>query len=127
LESRWSQAETRPQPKTNDLVWKEKKLQRFFLQKYRGLLLCDEHKLQQKKEEKKEDIYQPYTNVILVWSVSCSWHQTTNLFSPNHEYFFDEILCYYFFNDAVRCILKHLQDLEKVRWFQYKNLSENKK
>jgi hypothetical protein len=30
-----------------------------------------------------------------------------------------------FFNDAMKYILIHLQDLKKVGWFQYKNLAEN--
>ena len=59
--------------------------------------------------------------------LSCSWHQTTNLFSPNPEYFINKILCYDVFNDAVKCILRHLQELEKVGRYQYKNLAENKK
>ena len=25
------------------------------------------------------------------WPLSCSWHQTTNLFSPNHEYFLTKL------------------------------------
>ena len=37
-----------------------------------------------------------------------------NLFSPFHEYFFNKIWCYDYFNDAVKCILKPPQDLEKV-------------
>ena len=37
--------------------------------------------------------------------------------SPIHEYFFNEIWCYDYFNDAVKCILMRPQDLEKVEWF----------
>ena len=35
-------------------------------------------------------------------------------------------MCYDVFSDAVKCILRHLQDLKKVGWFQYKNLAEKK-
>ena len=42
----------------------------------------------------------------------------TNLFSPIYEKFFNKI--WWFFNDAVKYILRHLHDLEKVAWFQYK-------
>ena len=45
-------------------------------------------------------------------------YQFTNLFSPNHEYFFNKIWCYDYINNAVKCILKTPQDLEKVGWFQ---------
>ena len=38
------------------------------------------------------------------------FHQSTNIF-------FVMIV----FNDAVKCILRRLQDLEKVEWFQYQN------
>ena len=51
--------------------------------------------------------------------LSCSWHKTTNLFSPNQEYFLTIFCVMIFFIDA------DLQDLEKVSWFQYKNLAEN--
>ena len=57
-------------PATTEDKWfsLKKNCNDFFCKKYRALLLCDEHKLQQRKKEKEEDIYQPYTNVILVWS-----------------------------------------------------------
>ena len=59
-----------------------------------------------------------YFTCIRFTYVSCSWHQFTNLFSPIHEYFFNEIWYYDFFNDAVKCILMPPEDLEKDGWFQ---------
>ena len=46
-----------------------------------------------------------------------SWHWFTNLLSPIHKYFLNEIWCSDYFND-VKCILMPPQDLEKVGWFQ---------
>ena len=55
--------------------------------------------------------------------LSCSWHQFTNLFSPIHEYFFNKIWYYDYFNDAVKCILMPPQDLEKwINKYFNKNL-----
>ena len=67
-------------------------------------------------------------NVCISWKCKFnSWQQTTNLFSPNHKYFLTKFCVMIFFNDAVKYILRHLQGLEKVSWFQYKYLAENKK
>ena len=41
-----------------------------------------------------------------------AWHQTSNSFSQNYEYPYNEILCYDFFNDAVKYILRPPRDLE---------------
>ena len=49
-----------------------------------------------------------------------SWHQTTNLFSPNHEYFLTKFCVMIFLIDAMRFIFRHRQDLEKVSWFKFK-------
>ena len=57
-------------------------------------------------------------SVIVKQHVVFSWHQFTILFSPIHGYCFNEIWCYDYFNDAVKCILMPPQDLEKVGWFQ---------
>ena len=63
----------------------------------------------------------------LIWAnsfLSCSWHQFTNLLSPIHKYFVNEIWCYDYFNDVVKCILMPSQDLEKVGWFQSRKNNE---
>ena len=38
---------------------------------------------------------------------------------------FNEIWCYDYFNDAVKCILRPSQDLEKVRGFQSREKKVN--
>jgi hypothetical protein len=37
-------------------------------------------------------------------------------------YFHHEFWCYYYSNDAVKCILMPPQDLEKVAYFEKKNV-----
>ena len=61
------------------------------------------------KRNKSPELRKMKTNLYLVRDINSPiyFHQSTNIF-------FNEIWCYDYFNDAVKCILMPLQGLEKV-------------